>query len=418
MDESIGHFVALLAVAMLVAIAARRLKLPYTVGLVGVGAALKFSRLDLGEHLTHDLVFDLILPPLLFEAALALSWRDLKRDLVPILVFSTVGALAATFFVAQGMTTLLGWPFAPALVFGALIAATDPVATIAMFKDNAIHGRLRLLVESESLMNDGAAAVIFGVSLAFAQTGAGPTDARTIVSLLWVVFGGVAIGGICGGLAILVAGRTSEHVVEAALTTITAFGAFISAEYFHASGVLATVFAGLVMGNLGVLADDERSFLTNRGRDFAVSLWEFVAFLANSVVFLLIGVDLASMPFGASEAFAIFVAIGVVLLGRAVTIYPFEPSLREDALGHSNGRAACPVVGRAARGAGARFGALAARRPAAARRDQGRGLRRRRLLHRRAGPHHAADAAPPGIDDGRDAPMRDYRFSAFMCCST
>ena len=140
MDASIGHFVALLAVAMLVAIAARRLELPYTVGLVVVGAALKFVRLDLGEHLTHDLVFDLILPPLLFEAALALSWRELKRDLVPILVFSMVGALAATFFVAEGMTVLMGWPFASALVFGALIAATDPVATIAMFKDlSLIH---------------------------------------------------------------------------------------------------------------------------------------------------------------------------------------------------------------------------------------------------------------------------------------
>ena len=324
MDESIGHFVALLAVAMLVAIAARRLQLPYTVGLVVVGAALKFSRLDLGEHLTHDLVFDLILPPLLFEAALALSWRELKRDLVLILVFSTAGALAATFFVAEGISTLLGWPFASALVFGALIAATDPVATIAMFKDNAIHGRLRLLVESESLMNDGAAAVIFGASLAWAQSGATPAGWSAILSLLGVAFGGVAIGGLCGGAAILVAGRTSEHVVEAALTTITAFGAFLSAEYVHASGVLATVVAGLVMGNLGVLADDERSYLTNKGREFAVSLWEFVAFLANSVVFLLIGVDLASMPFGGSEAFAIFVAIGVVLLGRAVTIYPLS----------------------------------------------------------------------------------------------
>ncbi len=324
MDESIGHFVALLAVAMLVAIAARRLKLPYTVGLVVVGAALKFNRLDLGEHLTHDLVFDLILPPLLFEAALALSWRDLKRDIVPILVFSTVGALAATFFVAEGMTALMGWPFASALVFGALIAATDPVATIAMFKDNAIHGRLRLLVESESLMNDGAAAVIFVASLGWAQSGAAPADWPTILSLAGVAVGGVAIGGLCGGAAILVAGRTSEHVVEAALTTITAFGAFLAAEYLHASGVLATVVAGLVMGNLGVLADDERSYLTNKGREFAVPLWEFIAFLANSVVFLLIGVELASLPFGPTEAWAIFVAIGVVLLGRAVTIYPLS----------------------------------------------------------------------------------------------
>jgi len=324
MDESIGHFVALLAVAMLVAIAARRLKLPYTVGLVVVGAALKFIRLDLGEHLTHDLVFDLILPPLLFEAALALSWRELKRDFVLILVFSTIGTLAATFFVAEGVTILTNWPFASALVFGALIAATDPVATIAMFKDNAIHGRLRLLVESESLMNDGAAAVIFVASLDWAHSGAAPADWRTILSLLSVVFGGVAIGCLCGGLAILVAGRTSEHVVEAALTTITAFGAFLSAEYVHASGVLATVAAGLVMGNLGVLADDETSYLTNRGREFAVGLWDFIAFLANSVVFLLIGVEVASLPFGASEARMVFTAIGVVLLGRAVTIYPLS----------------------------------------------------------------------------------------------
>jgi CPA1 family monovalent cation:H+ antiporter len=325
MDEGLRQIIALLAIAMTVAIVARRFRLPYTVGLVLVGAALTFVHVDVGQHLSHDLIFDLILPPLLFEAALAIHWRELRRDLFPILLFSTLGCALATGAVAAAMTTIMHWPMASALVFGALIAATDPVAIIAMFKDNKMEGRLHLLIETESLLNDGAAAVLFGLSLEWAQTGGeGWTGLGTAFTLLRVVLGGVAIGALFGGAAILVAGRISEHLIEAALTTVVAFGSFLTAEYFHCSGVLATVMAGLLIGNLGVSAAGTSAFLTVRGREFIVSFWEFAAFLANSLVFLLIGVDTAELPFRSYGIGMLLASAGIVLAGRALTVYPLS----------------------------------------------------------------------------------------------
>lgn len=325
MDEHLRQIVAVLAVAMIVAIAARQLRLPYTVGLVVVGAILAATRPDFGMHLTHDMIFDLILPPLLFEAALSLSWRELARDSLPLLTLAGLGTAISATIVAIGTMLALDWPAAPAVVFGALIAATDPVAIIAMFKDNRIKGRLRLLVESESLLNDGAAAVFFVMALAWAQgadTGHGAS--QILATLGRIVFGGIAVGALCGGAAILVALRTTEHLIEAALTTIAAFGSFLIAEYFHVSGVLATVTAGLIMGNLALLGEDESPFLSAKGREFVHAFWEFAAFVANSVVFLLIGVDVETMPFTVYGLSMLAVVIAIVLLARALTVYPLS----------------------------------------------------------------------------------------------
>ncbi|MBM3624228.1 MAG: sodium:proton antiporter, partial [Alphaproteobacteria bacterium] len=133
MEVSLRQAVAVLAVAMIVAIAARQFRLPYTVGLVVVGAVVALSGADFAPHLTHDLIFDLVLPPLLFEAALTLSWRELVRDSLPLLALAGIGTVVSAAVVAASMTTLLGWPLFSAMLFGALIAATDPVAIIAMF---------------------------------------------------------------------------------------------------------------------------------------------------------------------------------------------------------------------------------------------------------------------------------------------
>lgn len=324
-DEQIRQVIAILALAMMVAIEARRFRLPYTIGLVFVGAVLAVAGPDIGLHLTHDLIFDLILPPLLFEAALSLSWRELLDDSLPLLALAGVGTVVSAAVVAGGTVTLLHWPLPSALVFGALIAATDPVAIIAMFKDNRITGRLRLLVESESLFNDGAAAVLFVMALGWAQGGgAGADTGQILADLARIVLGGAAIGGLCGGAAILASFRTSEHLIETALTTIAAFGSFLIAEHFHVSGVLATVVAGLIMGNLGVLREDDRSFLSRKGREFVHSFWEFAAFVANSVVFLLIGVDVAFTPFDTYGFSTICAVIGIVLVARALTVYPIS----------------------------------------------------------------------------------------------
>src|SRR5580692_746887 len=132
MDVLLFRALSLLGLAILVALAARRLRLPYTVGLVLAGAALAATRSNACLALTHDLIFDVVLPPLLFEAALNLHWSELKRDLAPVVALSTVGVAVSACVVAEGMHFWLGWPIESALVFGALIAATDPIAVIAL----------------------------------------------------------------------------------------------------------------------------------------------------------------------------------------------------------------------------------------------------------------------------------------------
>lgn len=325
MDEQLAKAVASLAIAMIVAIVARRFRLPYTVGLVIVGAVMTFTRPDFGPHLTHEFIFDLILPPLLFEAALTLSWRELLRDSLPLLTLAGLGTLVSAGVVTYACVALLHWPTPSALVFGALIAATDPVAIIAMFKDNGVKGRLRLLVESESLLNDGAAAVLFVMALAWAEGhGAGQGAGDIALTLGRIVLGGVAVGALVGGAAILIAMGTAEHLIEVALTTIAAFGSFLFAEHFHFSGVLACVTAGLMMGNLGLLREEKRSYLSYKGREFVHSFWEFAAFLANSMVFLMIGVDVAATPFSDYGLPLIVSVIGIVLVARALTVYPLS----------------------------------------------------------------------------------------------
>ena len=325
MDTVLTHTIGFLVVAILVAIIARRMRLPYTVGLVLTGIGLAVTGLETGAMLTHDFIFDVILPPLLFEAALSIHWRELRRDMLPVVVLSTLGVVISAVVVAAGMVEFLAWPAAPAVVFGVLIAATDPIAVLAMFKDTGIKGRLRLLVESESLFNDGVAAVLFALVLAWAQaTDIGQLTATAVPrALALTTGGGILVGLACGGAAIALAGRTSDHLVEAALTAVAAYGSFLLAESLHCSGVLATVAAGLLMGNLGMLREDEKlNIFSPDGRSFVIGLWEFAAFIANSLIFLLIGLRVAAMPITSIGSGALLIAIGLVLAGRALTVYP------------------------------------------------------------------------------------------------
>jgi monovalent cation:H+ antiporter, CPA1 family len=325
MDTALLHTISLLGVAILVAMLARRLLLPYTVGLVVTGVGLAALRLETGAMLTHDFIFDVVLPPLLFEAAINIHWRPLWRDSLLVLTLSTLGVIVSAACVAAGMVFLLSWPLLPALVFAVLIAATDPIAVIALFKDIGVTGRLRLLVESESLFNDGVAAVLFGLTLTWTQLPQDASLSGTMVALTLakVAGGGVLVGIGCGVVAIAVAWRTSDHLVETALTTVAAYGSFLLAENFHLSGVLATVAAGLLMGNLGVLVEDEkRATLTSQGREFVIAFWEFAAFIANSLVFLLIGLRAAGIAFADVGGAIVPIAVVLVLVGRAVAVYP------------------------------------------------------------------------------------------------
>ncbi len=326
MDVLLFRALSLLGLAILVALAARRLRLPYTVGLVLAGAALALFRVDAGLALTHDLIFDVVLPPLLFEAALNLRWKELWRDLAPVVALATVGVALCAALVAWGLVRWLTWPTESALAFGALIAATDPIAVIALLRETGVTGRLRLLIEAESLINDGAAAVLFTLVLVWAAhdstASGGPVAAAS--AFLFIAGGGLLIGVAVGGAAVLVAGTSDDHLVETALTAVAAFGSLLVAEHLHASGVLATVAAGIVMGNLGVLGPRTRFGrpLSAHGRAFVLEFWEFAAFLANSLVFLLMGSAMASVDFSREGGPALAIAVGLALAGRAIAVYP------------------------------------------------------------------------------------------------
>ena len=326
MDVLLFRALSLLCLAILVALAARRLHLPYTVGLVLAGAALAVTRSQVGIALTRDLIFDVVLPPLLFEAALNLRWSDLRRDLFPVVALSTLGVALSATVVAGGLVYGLGWPVESALIFGALIAATDPIAVIALLRESGVTGRLRLLIEAESLVNDGAAAVLFTLILAWAAYDPSQAGGPFSVASAFVIVagGGLLVGIVVGFVAVLIAGTSDDHLVETALTAVSAFGSFLIAAHFGASGVLATVAAGMTMGNLGVLGPKEPFglSLTAHGRVFVLEFWEFAAFLANSLVFLLIGSAMATIDFAREGLFALALVIALALVGRAAAVYP------------------------------------------------------------------------------------------------
>jgi CPA1 family monovalent cation:H+ antiporter len=305
----------LLFIACIVAIITRKIGLPYSVGLVAAGIMLSLSGYRAGIALTPELIFTILLPPLIFEAALHLRWDQFRREAPLVLTLAFGGTLLSALVVAAGMHWLAHWSWQAALLFGALIAATDPVSVIAMMKEQAADKRLRFVIESESLVNDGAAAVLFALVASWIAGGA--VDPGTItLSLVETVGGGVACGIVVAFGLLLIAGRSDDHLVETTIMMLAAYGSFLLAEKLGVSGVLATLAAGMLVGNWR-----SGRQLTDRGREAMVRFWDFAAFLANSVIFLLIGSREATQPI-ASYLLPAAIGIALVLLGRIAAIYP------------------------------------------------------------------------------------------------
>ena len=317
MEITIENLEVLLLIAALVAMVARRIRIPYTVILVVTGIALSFLPFIPEIELSKELIFMALLPPLIFEATLFIRWKELIHNLPVIIVFATIGVVLSALLTSIGMVYLAGWAWQSAALFGILIAATDPVSVIATFKDAGVHGRLRLLVEAESLFNDATAAVGFGVVFAF-LSGENISLQTTLLNGAWSIFGGLLIGAVCAGIVLWLTSTTDDHLVELALSTVLAYGSFLIAEDFHASGVLSTLTAGILIGNFGL-----PTAYSDKGRAFIMDFWEFIAFIANSVIFFLIGVREANQNFLNSLS-VVFIAILVITLGRALAIYPLS----------------------------------------------------------------------------------------------
>ncbi len=304
--------IALLFIASLVGILAQRFRVPYTVGLVIVGLGLTLLRPEEFE-IPPEVILSVLVPPLIFEAAYHIQWRSLRRNLVTILALAIPGVII-TMVLVGGMITLgTGIAFPVALVFGSLMAATDPVAVVALFRSLGAPKRLQVLLEGESLFNDGTAIVIYNLMLVVAINGTFNLS-ESLINFGRVAGGGIIVGLGLGALISWIIGRINEPLIETALMTVLAFGAYIMAEKLHVSGVLAVVVAGLVNGNVG------SQNMSPKTQIVVFNFWEFAAFLANSFAFLVIGlsIDLRTL---ADNLLPIFIAIAAVLGARAVVVY-------------------------------------------------------------------------------------------------
>jgi len=334
--------VTMLVVASAVAMLVRRIKLPYTTALVVAGLALGAMRgllpaELLSLHLSRDLLMSVLLPALLFEAAFHLDLADFKANMRAILLLALPGVALGIVLAGSAFAVVLPWfdlqvGLLVACLIGSMLAATDPVSVIALFKELGAPKRLAVIMEGESLLNDGVAVVAFG-ALAAAAGVASPAEA---VNLPWVlqfmlleIGGGLAIGLAVGVLVSWILSLVDDHLVEITLTTIAAYGSYLLANEVHASGVIAVVIAGMLCGNVGAVRG-----MSPATRVAVVSFWEYAAFAVNSIVFLLIGAEI-QLPRLVSMLPAAGLLFLILTVVRALVIWSIAPIVarREGAFG-------------------------------------------------------------------------------------
>lgn len=321
-------FVALFAVATAVAMLVRWLKVPYTVALVVTGLVLGSTHSIEPPHLSKDLLYSLFLPGLLYEAAFHLEFRDFWKNKIAIHALAIPGVIAAIALTAVILTPIVnalkfaeGFSLQYGLVFAALIAATDPIAVVGLFKTLGVPKRLRILIEGESLLNDGTAIVFFTMILGIVTSGTFSLSS-VVIDFAKVVGMGIVIGGAIGYSISKVIQKIDDPLIEITLTVISAYGSFIAAEHFHYSGVIATVIAGMLSGSYAA-----RTGMSPSTRIAVETFWEYIAFAFNSIIFLLIGFEVSITTLLASWK-PILVAFLAVLIARTIVVYLSSATLR------------------------------------------------------------------------------------------
>lgn len=321
MDEAeIPHaielLVGLLGLAALVAIVARPLRLPYTIGLVVAGLAVGAGAGAAGAPtiaVPPDIVLLVLLPGLVFEAAYRLRVVELRRWFGGLALLAIPGVVLSAGIVAIVLNIATGLRLDLAFIVGAMVSATDPAAVVATFKRLRVPPALSTLVDGESLLNDGTGLVLFAIALQIAVAPISPGQA--VVAFVGTVALSVAIGLATGVVAARIIRSLDDHLIELTISVVLAYGSYMLADVFVLSGVIATVTAGIVLGNVG-----PGRALTATGSDAIDTVWEFFAYLLTAVVFLLVGLAIPALSLLDSLG-SIAWAIAAILVGRAVVVY-------------------------------------------------------------------------------------------------
>ena len=276
--------ICLVAVAFL-AIAARKIRIPYPILLTIGGVILALIPGLPAIHLEPELVFSLFLPPLIYPAAVYTSWRDFRANLRPILLMATVLVLITMATTAGVFHSLTGLPLAVAFVFGALISPPDAVAALAVTQNLRVPRKIIVILEGESLVNDATSFISFRFAVAAVMIGSFSLGQASL-QFLFAATGGVCVGLAVGWLATQVQKRLDDPPVQTMLSLLTPYIAYFSGERLHVSGILAVVIAGMYYGWR------VPRILSGRMRLQAVPVWEMVLFILNGILFMLIGLQL------------------------------------------------------------------------------------------------------------------------------
>jgi len=327
----VEFLILLLIVTLIVALLSRRLRVPYTLLLVIVGFVVGFVPFIPNEHIDPNLILYVFIPALLFEGAWNAEIDRLEADWLPIVLLAIPGMVLSLLVVAVVLYFGIGLSWLLALLVGAIIAPTDPVAVIALFQQLGVPDRLRTLVEGESIFNDGTGGAAYELILAvllptlgLAEASGNPSFLNTPLlgiagEVLWLIFGGFLLGIGVGWLVSHLLRRIDDRLIVITVTVAVAYGMYLLGTTLHTSGLLAVVGAGLVMGSYG-----RKNAMSPRTIEAADDVWEFINYLANSLLFLLMGFELALTNIVQSFPGIFFGLLGAVI-GRVLMIYIFMP---------------------------------------------------------------------------------------------
>jgi len=323
---SLELFLALLLAAIVVVVLSARLRFAYTIALVllgfGTGIIANLTGFiaipgSVSELFSPNLFFDILLPPIVFEAAIHVNVRLLRRRLTLVLFLVIVGVVFTTIFAGVVVGYLTALPLVAALLLAAILSPTDPVAVVDLFRRLRVPEELSTIVESEALLNDAAGVILFIVLLGVASSTAS-TLSGDILQFGWLAIGGVVIGLLVAGGVYIIHRWVNDAAVETALTVVAAFGSFLVAQDVGASGIVSTAIAGIAFGTL----------VAPRAVDPAVrvavsAFWRVVVYIANSIIFLAMGLLFVLSSLLAHLGLIVLVFV-TLLLGRALLVGAFR----------------------------------------------------------------------------------------------
>ncbi|MNL07382.1 Na(+)/H(+) antiporter NhaH [compost metagenome] len=334
-NEIFIQLLILLAVSMFVIAIAKKLNQPYSIALVIVGLLLGVTHIPILEeaetyitqtHVFQAIIISLFLPILLGDATLKLPFAHLREQSRPVLALSLGGTLLSFLIIALSSYYVIGLPLIVAFTFASLMSATDPISVISIFKSLGVPKSVVTIIEGESLFNDGIAVVLFQISsiylLSYMEMGWAGGIGSGVLLFLKFSLGGIAIGAVMGFIFSQIIRFYDDYPLEIGFSMLLFFGSYFIAEHFHVSGVIAVVVSGLIFGSYGAKIGMSDTTEMNIN-----SFWDVITLIANSLIFLMIGLEIKNIDF-AHRWQMILLAIIIVLVGRTLALYASVSMLR------------------------------------------------------------------------------------------